>query len=191
MHMTIGNLLRLMGLVFGGSEVVLAFTMRSRRNVARGADRGSFAVVWATIVLAIFAGILVANRGATRLPGSPATWVIAGLVVLVAGLALRWTAILTLRRAFTVDVAIAEGQRLVVHGVYRALRHPSYTGALLAFAGMGMAFGDWLAWLVIVLPMTAAFVYRIRVEERALESAFGDEYERYASRTRRLIPFVY
>jgi protein-S-isoprenylcysteine O-methyltransferase len=170
---------------------VLAFALRSRANVARGADRGSLAVIWTTITLAVFASIQVVNRGAARLPGPMLAWALAGIVVLAGGLAVRWTAILTLRRAFTVDVAIAEDQRVVDHGIYRVLRHPSYTGSLLAFLGMGLAYGDWLAGLVLFLPIAAAFSYRIRVEERALRAAFGEDYDRYARRTKRLVPFVY
>jgi protein-S-isoprenylcysteine O-methyltransferase len=189
--MTVQQVFIGIGIVYGGSEVVLAFALRARENVVRGADRGSLAILWTTIILSIFAAIQVENRGAGRLPGAFLQWAITGGAVLLAGLALRWTAILTLRGAFTVDVAIAKDQRLVEHGIYRALRHPAYTGSLLAFLGMALVFGDWLAGLTLFLPITGAFLYRIGVEERALRSAFGEEYERYSRRTRRLIPFVY
>jgi len=188
---TLQQILVGIGIVYGGSEVALAFALRSRENVAKGADRGSHAVIWATIVLAIFAAIQVANRGAARLPGPTLAWAVAGTTVLLVGLAVRWTAILTLRHAFTVDVAIARDQRIVDHGIYRVLRHPAYTGSLLAFLGMALVFGDWLAGLVLFLPITAAFFYRISVEERALRAAFGEDYDRYARRTKKLIPFVY
>jgi len=179
------------GIAYGGSEVVLAFALRSRGNLAKGTDRGSLGVIWTTIALAIFASIQVASRGAARLPGPMLAWAVAGTAVLFAGLALRWTAILTLRHAFTVDVAIAKDQRVVDHGIYRVLRHPAYTGSLLAFLGMALVFGDWQAGLVLFLPITAAFFYRIAVEERALRAAFGEDYDRYARRTKKLVPFVY
>jgi protein-S-isoprenylcysteine O-methyltransferase len=189
--LTLSHILIGIGIVYGGSEVVLTLLLRSHDNVARGADRGSLALVWTTITLAIFAAIQVANRGAARLPGPPLAWAAAGVVLVAAGLALRWTAILTLRGAFTVDVAIARDQRIVDRGVYAVLRHPSYTGGLLAFLGMALVFGDWLAGPVLFLPITAAFLYRIRVEERALRAAFGAKYEAYCRRTRRLVPFLY
>jgi len=189
--MTVQQVLIGAGILYGGSEVLLAFALRSRDNVARGADRGSLALLWTTITLAIFAAIQVTNRGLARLPGPAARWAVAGAVVLLAGLALRWTAILTLRRAFTVDVAIARDQRLVQRGLYGTLRHPAYTGSLVAFLGMALAFGDGLAGATLLLPITAAFLYRIQVEERALRAAFGEEYDRYCHRTRRLVPFVY
>jgi protein-S-isoprenylcysteine O-methyltransferase Ste14 len=159
--------------------------------VAKGADRGSLAALWITITLAVLVSIQVLNRGAARLPGPFQAWAIAGTVVLLAGLALRWTSILTLRQAFTVDVAIAKDQRIIDHGIYGVLRHPAYTGNLVAFLGMALIYGDWLAGLVLILPITAAFTYRIHVEERALRAAFGGDYDRYARRTKRLIPFLY
>ena len=174
--MTLQQILIGVGVAYGGSEVVLAFALRSRRSVAKGADRGSLAVLWTTIALAIFASIQVVNQGAGRLPGPILNWAALGCAVLLAGLALRWTAILTLRGAFTVDVAI---------------RHPAYTGSLVAFLGMALIYGDWLAGLVLFVPIAAAFFYRIGVEERALRAAFGEDYDRYARRTKRLIPFLY
>jgi protein-S-isoprenylcysteine O-methyltransferase len=188
---TVQQILIGVGIVYGGSEVVLALLLRSRDNVARGADRGSLVLLWTTIVLAIFAAIQVEVRHPGPLPGPVSAWVAAGLALLLAGLALRWTAILTLRGAFTVDVAIAHGQRLVERGPYRWMRHPAYSGSLLAFLGMAVLFADWLAALTLFLPIAAAFLYRVRVEERALRAAFGEEYGRYARRTRRLVPFVY
>lgn len=189
--MTILQILLGIGVLYGGSEIAFALLLRSRDNLARGADRGSLVLLWATIALAIFAAIQVAARRPGPLPGAVSAWVVAGLALLLAGLALRWTAILTLRGAFTVDVAIASGQRLVERGPYRWMRHPAYTGNLLAFLGMALLFTDWIAALTLVVPISAAFLYRIRVEERALRTAFGGEYERYARRTRRLVPFVY
>jgi protein-S-isoprenylcysteine O-methyltransferase len=188
---TLQQILIGVGVAYGGSEVVLAFALRSRANLAKGADRGSLAVLWTTITLAVLASIQVLSRGLGRLPGPASAWAVAGTAVFLAGLALRWTAILTLRRAFTVDVAIAKDQRVVERGVYRVLRHPGYAGNLAAFLGMALLYRNWLAGLVLLVPVAAAFSYRIRVEERALRAAFGEDYERYARRTKRLIPFVY
>jgi protein-S-isoprenylcysteine O-methyltransferase len=188
---TVQQVLIGVGILYGGSEVALALLLRSRDNVARGSDRGSLALLWTTIALAVFAALQVEVHHPGPVPGPVAAWVAAGLALLLAGLALRWTAILTLRSAFTVDVAIARGQRLVQRGPYRALRHPAYTGNLLAFLGMALVFADWIAALTLFLPIAAAFLYRVRVEECALRAAFGEEYEHYARRTRRLVPFLY
>ncbi len=176
-------------LVWVGSEVLLAATRRSRDNVMAGADRSSLRVVWITIGAAVVVG--QALSGLAPLPGNRRAWELAGLALIALGLLVRWAAILTLQRAFTVDVAIAPGQRIVERGLYRDMRHPSYLGSLLSVLGLGVFDADWLALPAILLPVAAAFGYRIRVEEKALHAAFGDAYADYARRTRRLIPFVY
>jgi protein-S-isoprenylcysteine O-methyltransferase len=71
------------------------------------------------------------------------------------------------------------------------VRHPSYSGALLAFVGFGLCVGNWISFLVLLVPITAAFLWRIHVEERVLNDALGDDYGRYAARTKRLVPVVY
>ena len=114
-----------------------------------------------------------------------------GLVLIVLGLALRWIAILSLGRMFTVDVAIVRGHHLVTTGIYQRVRHPSYSGALLSFLGLGLTFSNYLSALVIFVPICVAFLYRIHIEEQTLTAAFGDEYRNYRVATKRLIPGVY
>lgn len=75
-------------------------------------------------------------------------------------------------------------------GPYRFIRHPSYTGALLAFVGFGCCLGNWMS-ILCVLPILGAFLWRMRVEERALIDALGEDYRAYMRRTKRLIPFIY
>ena len=104
---------------------------------------------------------------------------------------LRWYSIIHLGRFFTVDVAIAADHQLVDTGPYRFVRHPSYTGALFAFIGFGFVMRNWASLLLITVPIFAAFLYRINVEERALLGALGERYRVYSQKTKRLIPFVY
>ena len=74
---------------------------------------------------------------------------------------------------------------------FRFVRHPSYTGVLLAFVGLGLSLGNWAALLVILLPIGAAFIHRMDVEEDALSRALGSRYTDYMKHTKRLVPFVY
>jgi protein-S-isoprenylcysteine O-methyltransferase len=109
----------------------------------------------------------------------------------VAGLLLRWWAIVTLGRFFTVDVTLEKDHVLVELVPFRMVRHPSYTGVLLAFAGFALSLGNWAALLVILLPIGAAFIHRMNVEENALSGALGPQYTDYMRRTKRLMPFIY
>jgi protein-S-isoprenylcysteine O-methyltransferase len=108
---------------------------------------------------------------------------------MLAGLLLRWYAIAVLGSAFTVKVGIRPDQRVSQRGPYRWVRHPSYTGSLLTIVGILLCCTNLLSLLAVALPV-AGYVYRIRVEERALVASLGDAYRAYMRKTRRLIPFV-
>jgi protein-S-isoprenylcysteine O-methyltransferase Ste14 len=114
-----------------------------------------------------------------------------GEIVATCGIALRIWAILTLDRFFTFVVGISSDHRVVQRGPYRALRHPGYAGALLALAGAGIAMGNWLSLVVMIVGPVLALSVRISVEETTLATALGAEYLAYASRTARLIPRVW
>jgi protein-S-isoprenylcysteine O-methyltransferase Ste14 len=76
-------------------------------------------------------------------------------------------------------------------GLYRWMRHPSYTGLILIFLAAGLHTHNWISFLIITIPTTAALLYRIHVEEIALREHFGEEYIAYSRETRRLIPGIY
>jgi protein-S-isoprenylcysteine O-methyltransferase Ste14 len=77
-------------------------------------------------------------------------------------------------RRFTGLVAIQEGHRLQTVGLYRYIRHPSYTGMLLYLAGYVLVFRCWLG-LLLVAGTLAVLVARMNAEEALLESEFGEE----------------
>jgi len=113
------------------------------------------------------------------------------LLLLLVGLALRWTAVYTLGKYFTGIVVIKSDHQLVRRGLYNHLRHPAYTGALLAHLGLGLSFSNWISLVLSSVPFLVAAFYRMRVEERALADAFGAEYVAYCQDSKRLIPWVY
>jgi len=115
----------------------------------------------------------------------------AGLIVLVVALIIRWTAILTLGKAFSSNVAIRDSQQLNRSGLYSLVRHPSYLGLVLVFLAIGLHSRNWLSFAIVLIPTTAALLYRIQVEEAALLRAFGEEYVAYSKATKRLIPGIY
>jgi protein-S-isoprenylcysteine O-methyltransferase Ste14 len=113
------------------------------------------------------------------------------LSLMLAGLVVRWTAILSLGKAFSANVAIRDGQTVKSDGLFRFVRHPSYTGMLLILAAIGLTTRNWIALLLVVVPSMAALLYRIHVEEAVLEQAFGNAYYGYRVRTSRLLPGIY
>jgi len=180
----------LLGIAFGCSELALSAVKRSRGRSRPAGDR-TLRMLWVTVLLSV----AVAVMSATLLPqaGSRLLEFLypLGLALFVTGLALRWWAIVHLGRFFTVDVAIADDHRVVASGPYRFVRHPSYTGVIVAFVGYGICLGNRVSLLALAVPITLAFLQRIKVEEAALRAALGDAYGNYAQRTRALLPFVY
>jgi len=120
-----------------------------------------------------------------------APWIkMTGVVVMIAGFSIRWAGMWTLRGLFSANVAVQAGHRLVVAGPYKIVRHPGYFGGWLAFVGLGLALGNWIAPILLTAFTVPAFLYRIEVEERVLSNAFPD-YLEYASRVKRFLPFVW
>jgi len=115
---------------------------------------------------------------------------IIGICCVLAGTALRWYAVATLGRYFTVNVATQAAQRVIEFGPYRYIRHPAYAGSLLTLIGFGLALGNWVGVLAMLILSSSAFGYRIAVEEAAMLSALGKPYARYMTHTWRLIPFL-
>jgi protein-S-isoprenylcysteine O-methyltransferase Ste14 len=185
------KLFNVLAIAWPVSEVILGLLSRAKRASATVRDRGSLAFLWIMIALGLTAAHFIRLSGVGSVGVPPALFVSVGLAFLLSGLALRWTAILTLGRFFTPNVAIQPGQSVVRTGVYRYVRHPAYSGLLLAFLGLGVASGNWLSLLVIFIPVMAALLYRIRVEESALVEMLGREYADYCEATKRLVPGIY
>jgi protein-S-isoprenylcysteine O-methyltransferase len=177
--------------LFAASEMAMAFLRRAPRTASTARDRGSMWTLWAAIFLGVAAAIWCQFLRVGRMPWPASLLDPIGLLMLAGGLALRWAAILSLGRYFTVNVAIARDHRIVESGLYRYVRHPSYSGLLLAFFGMGLSFHSWISLAALLLPICAALARRIAVEEEALRAAFPAEYEAYAARTWKLVPWVY
>ena len=181
----------LLGLVYLISELLLTATRRSRSRTGVKQDRSTLLGVWLVILVSVAAGIYVAKHWPAAALPHERSFALAGVVLFVSGLLLRWWAIVTLGRFFTVDVTIEKDHELVERGPFRMVRHPSYTGVLLAFVGVALSLGNWAALLVILLPIGAVFIHRMNVEENALSGALGPQYTGYMRRTKRLIPFIY
>ncbi len=176
--------------VWLASEIVLNF-MRRAKKTDRRIVKSSFKLIWIVIGISVSAGVYFGYHQLGHFGGDSLLFPVIGITMMIGGIVLRWVAILTLKGQFTVDIAITQGHRLVKDGIYRYLRHPSYSGSLLSFLGLGFVFPNYVSIIVIFVPISAVFLYRIRMEERALIDNFGDEYLDYCSTNRRLIPYVY
>jgi protein-S-isoprenylcysteine O-methyltransferase Ste14 len=191
--MDVSALFRIFDLAWIFSEIALLLITRTHigNPSADVQDRGSLRILWIVIFVAITLGSYYGETH-THTIDHGAPWVRAtALTLLLLGLAIRWTAIITLGRSFSANVAIHATHTIHKTGLFRFVRHPSYSGLILIFAAIGLYTRNWLALAIIFLPTTAALFYRIRVEESALRRAFGHEYEIYNKSTKCLIPGIY
>ena len=171
-------------------EVFLLIAKRGRNAVATG-DQGTLPLVWILISGGCLVGFLLAPRVFVfRWPESLAIVLLANMLLL-AGIILRIWAIVHLGKLFTVDVGIQQGHRVVQDGPYRFVRHPSYSGSMIALTGMACLTFNWLGFLVIIVSSLTAYSIRISAEEKMLLQNLGEDYRRYAARTKRLIPGIY
>ena len=184
-----GVLLLVVTMAWGMMELAKATSMREGATRVGGGGR-RIAIV--PVMAAAIATLHLAPHFVPAAAIRPATVAFAaGMVVLVAGLVLRGWSILTLGEYFTGVVMVSADQPVITAGPYRVLRHPSYTGFLLACAGFGLAAANWVSVAARVLLSLAVFVWRIRAEEAALLATLGDRYRAYAAQHKRLVPFVW
>jgi protein-S-isoprenylcysteine O-methyltransferase Ste14 len=104
---------------------------------------------------------------------------VAGLVLLVSGMALWITARLQLGDSFSVS---AQARQLVTHGLYSKISNPIYVFGLLMISGLALVAGKpiWLLALLVIVPLQ---IMRARTEAKVLEDKFGDAYREYRRKT--------
>ena len=168
-------------------EVINTLILGRRRTGGQRKDRGSFLAVLITIYFAISLEFVIRGMKLGLLPGV-FQW--AGLALVWMGVLVRQSAIFSLGRAFTAVVAVSPDQHLVTSGLFRWIRHPSYSGGIITISGFGLAAGTWLGAILALTIVLLGYSYRVNVEEQAMLEAFGDEYREYMRRTGRFFPRV-
>jgi protein-S-isoprenylcysteine O-methyltransferase Ste14 len=114
-----------------------------------------------------------------------------GLGLMICGALLRQHCFRMLGEHFTYEVKVSAKSQVVKRGLYRWVRHPSYTGGMLYNFGIGLALTNWRSTVLVVVGMLVMYLYRVHVEERALLQMHHDDYGEYMRQTKRFVPFVY
>ncbi len=179
--------------VWIGSEIfVLGRRSAARTGSAVVRDRGSLRLLRVTIPLGVLSCFMSATRArSTSFDQALRPLFYAGVTLMIAGLLLRWWAVRSLGRYFTIDVAVHSDQPIVQTGPYRLIRHPAYTGSVLTFIGIALALGTWLGLLLMLFFVLTGFSVRIHIEEAALTAALGEPYQVYRRRSWRLLPGIF
>ncbi|MCX5758563.1 MAG: isoprenylcysteine carboxylmethyltransferase family protein [Candidatus Hydrogenedentes bacterium] len=113
-----------------------------------------------------------------------------GVFGCVAGLAFATWARRTIGKNWSGNVTLKKDHELVRTGPYALVRHPIYTGLLLAIAGTAVVLGEWRG-IVAVMVTALGFANKIRAEEGIMMRQFPGEYPEYRMRVKRIIPFLY
>lgn len=117
-------------------------------------------------------------------------WIVwLGFFLTIAGLAFACWARVILGRNWSGVVQLKKDHELIVRGPYSIVRHPIYTGLLLAFLGTALAIGAWRG-LIASAIVAVSFWRKLRLEERWLCELFGEQYAAYMRRVRALVPWV-
>lgn len=153
-------------------------------------DRGSLIVILLGNQIAMLLTFLapwIFRRAAMPFP-LVFFWI--GIASLISGSLLRRYCFRILGKFFDGAVDIKSDHRVIDFGPYRWVRHPSYTGGMAMFAGIGLAMANWVSVAASIVLPVFAYLYRVRVEERALVESLGEPYAAYMRTHKRFIPYV-
>jgi protein-S-isoprenylcysteine O-methyltransferase len=178
------------GCILGVITLVTQPPLSPRALVVDPTDRRSALVILLGVAASFLAASVEFSVRSPLFPSATSWCVWGGLTITAVGLTIRLWAIRELGELFTSSVAVQEGQPVVTTGPYKWVRHPSYTGSLLTTIGIGFALGSVAGMALSILVTLPAYLFRIRIEERALLARLDEPYARYQQQTWRLVPLV-
>ena len=169
------------------SELLINFLTRSKKSKAKSHDQNSLSLIWIVILISIGMGLYIVFS----FPMFGKVKFFSGITLMIIGISIRLYTVFSLKSYFNANVAIHHNHILKTDGIFKKVRHPSYSGSLMTFLGIGLTLGNWVSLLVIFIPVLFVFLYRIKLEEKVLLNNFKEEYRDYQKRTKTLIPYIY
>jgi protein-S-isoprenylcysteine O-methyltransferase Ste14 len=176
--------------LYGLFEIIMSMRQRHKRSIVKSGDRLSIWILFISISAGYWFSFII---GATRI-GRIYHWntfFAIGSILIIIGLIIRVTSIVTLKQQFTYTVTKIENHELIEKGLYKSIRHPGYLGQLIIFTGISTLLSNWLSIVLMIIPVLLGYIYRIRVEEKFMSEQMGEKYLDYQNRTKRLIPMIY
>jgi protein-S-isoprenylcysteine O-methyltransferase Ste14 len=145
-------------------------------------------ILWVSIYLMFFAGLMGGWWQRHLVPPSPMLqW--AGAAVTAVGFGISIWARSVLGGNWSGTVTVKVEHELIRKGPYRWVRHPIYTGLMVAMIGTAMARDRWRGVVAVAVMWVALTVKRLK-EERFMRQTFGAQYDEYKRSTGAIIPFV-
>jgi protein-S-isoprenylcysteine O-methyltransferase Ste14 len=173
----------------------LGYWLFAARNVKATRRRESLATLLVNRVFILIGALLLLVRHLPqhwleqRFAPAPVVDYWLGLFMVAAGLGFAVWARVYLGRNWSATVTVKQDHELIRSGPYAWVRHPIYTGLLLALLGTAVAMGEWRG-LLAFAAFTVGFLFKIAAEERFMSETFGDAYARYREEVPALVPFV-
>ena len=173
--------------------ILAQFNKKASRSSSPRTARG----LRVAVLAGVLAAILLRRRGvpgvftsvARILPvhvGIAGQW--AGVGLCLAGFGFAFWARVHIGRNWGMPMSLRQDHELVTTGPYAYVRHPIYTGIMLAMIGSALTLG--VLWLLLFALYFAYFIFSARTEEKMMLAQFPDSYPAYRRRTKMLIPFV-
>jgi protein-S-isoprenylcysteine O-methyltransferase Ste14 len=178
-------------LIFIACWIVAAFgAKRTLSRRAWGREAGLRLVILAVIMLALRTPIFrhAAHHARGHILTTDPRLGIVGVMLSALGVGLAIWARVYLGRNWGLPMSRKEQPELVTTGPYAFVRHPIYSGIILAILGSAVA--ETIFWLLPLLAVGAYFIYSARSEERLMLQEFPEQYPAYQKRTKMLVPFL-
>lgn len=181
----------MVGVVAVGAGVIVCRDVHPFRRGQNPVGRQRYLIPLAVpIVVFVFWFLPYGDRRNILVFADGEAWRYVGLVLHIAGSAIRMAGMRTLGKQFSAYVTLQENHQLVQTGIYSIVRHPMYLGGFLAFTGLALVFRSWLT-IPLTLLVGLFVAVRIRQEEKLLAESFSAEFDAYRRRTWRLLPYLY
>jgi protein-S-isoprenylcysteine O-methyltransferase Ste14 len=170
------------------------YGQRSRGVKVAKSRRGTLEIVLLTIAwlsfLLPFVWMATPVLAFADYPSHPVP-LVAGSVCLALGLWLFARSHADLGTNWSITLEVRERHELITQGIYRRVRHPMYAALLLYSLGQALVLPNWIAGPSYGVAMALLFALRLGPEERMMLEEFGEAYEAYRTRTKRLVPGVW
>jgi protein-S-isoprenylcysteine O-methyltransferase Ste14 len=173
-------------IIWAVAGISLKQTVGSR---SEGRSRIAVWIVWLAWWLLLSRGFGVASLSLPVFSVTSLTQYL-GLTITVLGLALAVWARWRIGRNWSPLIEVKEGHELMQTGPYGIVRHPIYSGFMLATLGTAIVLGA-LAGFIAVGMIVAAWGYKAHMEEDAMLEQFGQNYQNYKAKVKGLIPFIW
>ena len=177
---------------WGALAVVWIAGMPFSKRTARSASYASRLIMFGPLLVGYLLVVLhVIPRDWLVLRLWPDTHAVqvAGLILTILGCGFAIWARITLGKNWSGLPKVRQEHELIVGGPYTLVRHPIYTGILLALAGTGLA-ADKSVFVLFWVLLTASYVVKMRQEERLMMETFPAAYPEYKLRVKALVPGI-